>query len=112
MNTELNALARNIKLLLMDVDGVLTDGKLYNVPGPDGKMVLVFNDLVFNGQIEQKQFAIHHLEEQLKAVQQDVDRRRPAGSRCGKDSQLYHKCNIAFNQSWFCRRKGMARVAS
>ncbi|MEO8662314.1 MAG: HAD hydrolase family protein [Bryobacteraceae bacterium] len=27
-----------IKLLLMDVDGVLTDGKLYNVPGPDGKM--------------------------------------------------------------------------
>jgi 3-deoxy-D-manno-octulosonate 8-phosphate phosphatase (KDO 8-P phosphatase) len=28
-----------IKLLLMDVDGVLTDGKLYNVPGPDGAMV-------------------------------------------------------------------------
>src|SRR5512142_2650307 len=23
----------------MDVDGVLTDGKLYNVPGPDGKMI-------------------------------------------------------------------------
>ena len=23
----------------MDVDGVLTDGKLYNVPGPDGNMV-------------------------------------------------------------------------
>lgn len=23
----------------MDVDGVLTDGKLYNVPGPDGKLV-------------------------------------------------------------------------
>ena len=23
----------------MDVDGVLTDGKLYNVPGPDGSMV-------------------------------------------------------------------------
>ena len=22
----------------MDVDGVLTDGRLYNVPGPDGKM--------------------------------------------------------------------------
>jgi 3-deoxy-D-manno-octulosonate 8-phosphate phosphatase (KDO 8-P phosphatase) len=30
--------AAKIKLLLMDVDGVLTDGKLYNVPGPDGKM--------------------------------------------------------------------------
>jgi 3-deoxy-D-manno-octulosonate 8-phosphate phosphatase (KDO 8-P phosphatase) len=35
----LNELAAGIKLLLMDVDGVLTDGKLYNVPGPDGKMV-------------------------------------------------------------------------
>jgi 3-deoxy-D-manno-octulosonate 8-phosphate phosphatase (KDO 8-P phosphatase) len=31
-------LAANIKLLLMDVDGVLTDGKLYNVPGPGGAM--------------------------------------------------------------------------
>jgi 3-deoxy-D-manno-octulosonate 8-phosphate phosphatase (KDO 8-P phosphatase) len=27
-----------IRLLLMDVDGVLTDGKLYNVPAPDGSM--------------------------------------------------------------------------
>lgn len=34
-----NDLAANIELLLMDVDGVLTDGRLYNVPGPDGKMV-------------------------------------------------------------------------
>jgi len=32
-------MAARVKLLLMDVDGVLTDGKLYNVPGPDGKMV-------------------------------------------------------------------------
>ena len=31
-------LASRIKLLLMDVDGVLTDGKLYNVPGPAGAM--------------------------------------------------------------------------
>jgi 3-deoxy-D-manno-octulosonate 8-phosphate phosphatase (KDO 8-P phosphatase) len=31
--------ATRIKLLLMDVDGVLTNGKLYNVPGPDGQMV-------------------------------------------------------------------------
>jgi 3-deoxy-D-manno-octulosonate 8-phosphate phosphatase (KDO 8-P phosphatase) len=31
--------AAQIKLLLMDVDGVLTNGKLYNVPGPDGNMV-------------------------------------------------------------------------
>ncbi len=32
-------LASRVKLLLMDVDGVLTDGKLYNVPGPTGAMV-------------------------------------------------------------------------
>ena len=31
--------ASQIKLLLMDVDGVLTDGKLYNVPDRDGEMV-------------------------------------------------------------------------
>jgi 3-deoxy-D-manno-octulosonate 8-phosphate phosphatase (KDO 8-P phosphatase) len=37
--TDLNQLASRIKLLLMDVDGVLTDGRLYNVPGPDGQMV-------------------------------------------------------------------------
>jgi 3-deoxy-D-manno-octulosonate 8-phosphate phosphatase (KDO 8-P phosphatase) len=30
--------AARIRLLLMDVDGVLTDGRLINVPGPDGKM--------------------------------------------------------------------------
>jgi 3-deoxy-D-manno-octulosonate 8-phosphate phosphatase (KDO 8-P phosphatase) len=32
-------LAAKTRLLLMDVDGVLTNGRLYNVPGPDGKMV-------------------------------------------------------------------------
>ena len=26
-------------MLVMDVDGVLTDGRLFNFPGPDGKMV-------------------------------------------------------------------------
>ena len=31
--------ASRVRLLLMDVDGVLTDGRLINVPGPDGKMV-------------------------------------------------------------------------
>ncbi|MBV9676716.1 MAG: HAD hydrolase family protein, partial [Acidobacteriaceae bacterium] len=36
---ELQRLAANIKILLMDVDGVLTDGRLYFLPGPDGKMV-------------------------------------------------------------------------
>lgn len=30
--------AARVRLLLMDVDGVLTDGHLINVPGPDGKM--------------------------------------------------------------------------
>lgn len=38
MTHEISATAARIKLLLMDVDGVMTDGKLYNVPGPDGKM--------------------------------------------------------------------------
>ena len=38
MTHEILARAAKIKLLLMDVDGVLTDGRLYNVPGPDGKM--------------------------------------------------------------------------
>src|ERR1700722_16572344 len=31
--------ASRIKLLLMDVDGVLTNGKLYQVPGKDGQLV-------------------------------------------------------------------------
>ncbi|MBZ5605156.1 MAG: HAD hydrolase family protein [Acidobacteriia bacterium] len=39
MTSELRDRAARIKLLLMDVDGVLTDGHLINVPGPDGKMV-------------------------------------------------------------------------
>src|SRR5579872_1064230 len=32
-------LAARVRLLLMDVDGVLTDCKLYNVPDPHGHMV-------------------------------------------------------------------------
>ncbi len=39
MDDRVNALAKRIRLLLMDVDGVLTDGHLWNVPGPDGKWV-------------------------------------------------------------------------
>src|SRR6202167_79254 len=38
MNPELFERASRIRMLLMDVDGVLTNAKLYNVPGPDGKM--------------------------------------------------------------------------
>jgi len=34
-----NELAAKIKLLLMDVDGVMTDGRLYNVPDAAGNMV-------------------------------------------------------------------------
>lgn len=33
--------AKKIKILLMDVDGVLTDGKMYYVPGREGEMVEV-----------------------------------------------------------------------
>ncbi|HEX8985085.1 MAG TPA: HAD hydrolase family protein [Bryobacteraceae bacterium] len=39
MTPDLNQIASRIKLLLMDVDGVMTDGRLYNVPDPAGRMV-------------------------------------------------------------------------
>src|SRR3984957_3377534 len=39
MTPEILERAARVKMLLMDVDGVLTDGRLFNVPGPDGKMV-------------------------------------------------------------------------
>jgi 3-deoxy-D-manno-octulosonate 8-phosphate phosphatase (KDO 8-P phosphatase) len=32
-------LAAKVKLLLMDVDGVMTDGRIYFLPGPNGEMV-------------------------------------------------------------------------
>ena len=35
---DIDSLASKTKLLLMDVDGVLTNGRLYNVPDPEGKM--------------------------------------------------------------------------
>jgi len=38
MDPELQQRAAKIRLLLMDVDGVLTDGRLYNLPGPDGNV--------------------------------------------------------------------------
>ncbi len=37
--TEVNERAVKVRLLLMDVDGVWTDGKLYYAPGPGGEMV-------------------------------------------------------------------------
>ena len=39
MSDALSLAAARIKLLLMDVDGVLTNGKLFNVPDAQGKMV-------------------------------------------------------------------------
>ena len=39
MTPDLNQIASRIKLLLMDVDGVMTNGRLYNVPDPAGRMV-------------------------------------------------------------------------
>ena len=39
MPADVNQLASRIKLLLMDVDGVMTDGRLYNVPDAAGNMV-------------------------------------------------------------------------
>ena len=38
MSADITQLASKIKVLLMDVDGVLTDGKYYHVPGPDGTL--------------------------------------------------------------------------
>jgi 3-deoxy-D-manno-octulosonate 8-phosphate phosphatase (KDO 8-P phosphatase) len=32
-------IAANIRMLLMDVDGVLTDGKVFGIPDPSGKIV-------------------------------------------------------------------------
>jgi len=39
MTKKAAARAKKIKLFLMDVDGVLTDGKMYYLPGRDGRMV-------------------------------------------------------------------------
>jgi 3-deoxy-D-manno-octulosonate 8-phosphate phosphatase (KDO 8-P phosphatase) len=38
INTEVRRRASKIKLLLMDCDGVMTDGKLYHFPDREGKM--------------------------------------------------------------------------
>ena len=39
MIPEIQHRAARVRLLLMDVDGVLTGGLIYNVPGPDGRIV-------------------------------------------------------------------------
>ena len=39
IDQEMHARAAKVKLLLMDVDGVLTDGRLYNFPDASGQMV-------------------------------------------------------------------------
>lgn len=39
LSSQLRQRARKIKLLLMDVDGVLTDGRIYYVPRPGGGFV-------------------------------------------------------------------------
>jgi 3-deoxy-D-manno-octulosonate 8-phosphate phosphatase (KDO 8-P phosphatase) len=36
MSLSAEARARNIKVLIFDVDGVLTDGQIFVIPGPDG----------------------------------------------------------------------------
>ncbi|MBI4875752.1 MAG: HAD hydrolase family protein [Acidobacteria bacterium] len=47
MSVDIQKLASRVKLLLMDVDGVMTDAKLYNVPGPDGQ---IFETKAFDAQ--------------------------------------------------------------
>ncbi len=39
LSSDLQERFARIRLLLMDVDGVLTDGRLFHLPGPDGTMV-------------------------------------------------------------------------
>lgn len=39
MDSALINRAKKIKVILMDVDGVMTDGSLYYIPGADGQMV-------------------------------------------------------------------------
>lgn len=47
MSPAIQERAARVRLLLMDVDGVLTDGHLINVPGPDGK---IFETKAFDSQ--------------------------------------------------------------
>jgi 3-deoxy-D-manno-octulosonate 8-phosphate phosphatase (KDO 8-P phosphatase) len=35
---DIQARAARVRLMLMDVDGVLTDGRIFNVPAPDGQI--------------------------------------------------------------------------
>ncbi|MGD1093293.1 MAG: HAD hydrolase family protein [Bryobacteraceae bacterium] len=39
MTPDFQERAARVRLLLMDVDGVLTDGRFFAIPGPDGRMV-------------------------------------------------------------------------
>lgn len=47
MNSEIEQRAARVRLFLMDVDGVLTDGRLLNVPGPNGT---IFESKSFDSQ--------------------------------------------------------------
>jgi 3-deoxy-D-manno-octulosonate 8-phosphate phosphatase (KDO 8-P phosphatase) len=61
MPKKLSALsrARKIKLLLFDVDGVLTDGKLYFVPQDSQQPSSTSSDRTAQGQVEVKGFHAH-----------------------------------------------------
>jgi 3-deoxy-D-manno-octulosonate 8-phosphate phosphatase (KDO 8-P phosphatase) len=39
MDAQLQQRAAKIRLLLLDVDGVITNGRIYNVPGPKGDLI-------------------------------------------------------------------------
>jgi 3-deoxy-D-manno-octulosonate 8-phosphate phosphatase (KDO 8-P phosphatase) len=53
------ARARKIKLLLFDVDGVLTDGKLFFVPENSNQLQGASSDRTAQGQVEVKGFHAH-----------------------------------------------------
>jgi 3-deoxy-D-manno-octulosonate 8-phosphate phosphatase (KDO 8-P phosphatase) len=50
MSADVTGLASKIRLLLMDVDGVLTDGKLYNVPATHGHETVMAETKGFDSQ--------------------------------------------------------------
>ena len=80
-NAEVIQLAAKTRLLLMAVDGVLTDGKLYNVPAPDGSMAetliaenprVDIDDVIRFGEA-QKVIGYTYTEEQQKSVYFDSE---------------------------------------
>lgn len=77
---DIMALAKEIKLLILDVDGVLTDGRLYFTP--DGQELKVFNTLDGHG--------IKQLQKSGVAVAIITGRQSPAVEKRARDLGIVH----------------------